>query len=101
MFVRVTVWDCCPPTVTLPKSPLAPLTVNWLSVVPVPVSVRIVVASVASVVTVAPALNVPNVSGVNPTAKVTVCPAATVAGRLGEISAKFFVVIATLLMLTD
>lgn len=79
---------------------MAPLAVNCAVLVPVPVSVRVGGASVASVVMVAPALNVPNVSGVKATENVTVCPPATDAGRVGETSTKLLEVMAILLMLT-
>lgn len=100
LLVKVIVCDCCPPTFTLPKFPLAPLNASWPPPVPVPVTVRLVTAFVASVETLTVALNVPTAFGVNVRLSVTVSPAATVAGRLGDVRAKYFVVTATLLMVT-
>jgi hypothetical protein len=98
LLVKVTVWDCWPPTFTLPKFPLVPLNANWPPPVPVPVTVRLVTAFVASVETLTVALNVPIAFGVNVRLSATVSPAATVAGRLGDVRVKYFVVMATLLM---
>lgn len=55
---------------------------------PAPVRLTVLVAFEASLVMVAVALKVPTAFGVKLTVTVTLCPEATVTGRLGETSLK-------------
>lgn len=103
MLVRVTVCDCWAPTDTLPKISLAGLSVSCPAALPVPVPERATSITVfeALLVIAAVALKVPAALGVKLTLMGVFCPAATVTGRLGEISEKYLVDMATLLMVTD
>ena len=90
VLVSVTVCDCLAPTVTLPKSSVAGLSMSCPGPVPVPESVRFVAVLDATVfdatlVTASVALKAPAALGANLMLIVMFCPAATVIGRLGEI----------------
>lgn len=100
LLVRVTVCDCLAPMVTLPKSSLAGLSMSCPEDVPVPVSVRFVAGFEASLVMARVALKAPATLGANLMLTVVLCPAATVIGRVGATSVKYFVEIAALLMVT-
>src|SRR5208283_3999001 len=92
---------CVSPTVTVPKASLAWLGDNWPSVAPVPESERLATASAASLAIVSVALKFPVVGGANVRLKLALWPAARVAGRLGEVSEKYLLEIAVLLIVID
>jgi hypothetical protein len=101
-FVSMTVADCFPPTVTLPKSALAGVRFSCPTVdVPVPDSKRLITGSDAVLVIERVALKVPAVFGTKATLIWALCPAVMVIGRLGELREKYFVEIAMLLMVSD
>lgn len=100
--MRVTLADCFPPTVTLPKSSLAGLRLSCPTTdVPVPDSERLVTGSDAVLVIERVALKVSAAFGRKATLIWTLCPAAMVIGRLGELREKYLVEIAMLLMVSD
>ena len=104
LLVNVTVCDCLAPTVTLPKSSLAGSSASWPGAevpVPVPNRLRFVRGFDASLVMASVALKAAAALGANLMLTVVLCPAATVIGRVGATSEKYFVEIATLLMVTD
>ena len=90
-FVTVTVSDDLLPTVTLPKSSPAGLSVSWPAEIPVavPVSEMFMTEFDASLLMESVALKVPAVLGVNMMLIVVLCPAATETGRLGVTKAKY------------
>lgn len=103
LFVTVNVCDCSEPVVTLPKASLLgldPRTPTGLEV-PVPESDSVAEVLLASLVTVAVAVNVPAASGEKETVIGTLCPTATVMGMLGEVSAKYLLENDTPLTLTE
>lgn len=93
VFVSVIVCDWLVPTVTLVKVALVGFGVSCPGLVvipdPVPVSVTLGSASAALVVILSVALNAPAALGVNSMVMGTFCPAAIVAGRLGETREKY------------
>jgi hypothetical protein len=99
--VSVIVCDCLAPTVTVPKSSLAGLSVSCAVDVPVPDRVRFDTLFDASLVMAGIVLKIPAALGANLTLIVVLCPAAIANGRLGATREKYFVEIATLLMVTD
>lgn len=100
--MRVTLADSFPPTVTLPRSSLAGLRLSCPTTdVPVPDSERLVTGSDAVLVIERVALKVPATFGRKATLIWTLCPAAMVIGRLGELREKYLVEIAMLLMVSD
>jgi hypothetical protein len=103
LLVRVKVCDCCDPMVTLPNASLLGLDPKspWGAVVPVPESESATGPFVASLETVAVALNVPAALGLKLTTTGTLCPDATVMGMLGETREKYLLEIETPLTLTD
>ena len=68
--------------------------------VPVPDRARLVTESVAVLEMEAEALNVPAAFGLKTTLTGTLCPAGTVTGKVGALSAKYLVEMETLLMVT-
>jgi hypothetical protein len=88
--VTVTVCDDLVPTVTLPKSSLAGLSVSWPAEIPVaiPVSEMFMTEFDASLLMESVASKVPAVVGVNMMLIVVLCPAPTETGRLGVTRAK-------------
>jgi hypothetical protein len=103
VLVTVTDCDCLAPTLTLPKSSLAGLSVSVPGAVPVPVpeSERFVTVFDASLVMESVPLNAPAALGENLILIVALCPAVTVTGRLGETREKYGEDIAALLTVTD
>lgn len=102
VLVNVTVCDCWSPTVTLPKASLLGLSVSEPGVdaaVPVPVRLRLAVFE-ALLVTVTDALKVPTEFGANVMLTGVLCPAARVTGRPGAVREKYWVEIATPLIIT-
>jgi len=81
------------PTVTLPKARLVGLDVSssLVSAVPTPFSITSDVVLDALLVIESEALKVPAALGVNVIVIGVVCPAATLAGRLGAVRAKYLV----------
>ena len=69
-------------------------------VVPVPDTSRLATESVAVLEIETEALNAPAAFGLKTMLKGTLCPAATVTGKLGAVSAKYLVEMATLLIVT-
>ena len=67
---------------------------------PLPESDKLVNASEASLLTATVALNAPVAFGANCTLKLTLCPAAITTGKVGEVSEKYFVDTAALLIVT-
>lgn len=102
-MASINVCDCCVPISTFPNPLLlgldarSPIGVS----VPVPASDRVAEVLLASLVTVAVAVNVPAASGEKATLTGTLCPAETVIGTLGETSVKYLLEIETLLTLTE
>jgi hypothetical protein len=88
------------PTITLPNASLAALGASWPSATPVPVSVKFGTALEALLAIVAEASNVPAAFGVKLKVRDTLCPAASAAGRLGDVNAKYLLEMAAELMLT-
>jgi len=88
------------PTITLPNASLVALGASWPSATPVPVSDKFGTALEASLAIVAEASNVPAALGVKLKVRDTVCPAASAAGRLGDLNAKYLLEMAAALMLT-
>jgi hypothetical protein len=103
LLVSVTICDCLDPTVTLPKSSLAGLSMSCPGDVPVPVpdSVRFVTVFDASLVIESVALKAPTALGMNLMLIVVLCPAAMASGRLGATREKYLVEIEALLTVTD
>jgi len=103
VLVMVTDCDCLAPTLTLPKSSLAGLSVSvpGTAAVPVPESERFVTVFDASLVMESVPLNAPAALGANLILIVALCPAVTVTGRLGETREKYGEDIAALLTVTD
>ena len=93
------------PTITLPNDSLAgsgatcPAVV--VVVVPEPVRETAAVGFEASLTTVAVALNAPVAFGENVIPIGVFCPAAIVTGRAGEVNKKFWLVMATLLIVIE
>jgi hypothetical protein len=104
LFVTVIVAEWLDPTATLPKASLVALRASWplvdTLVVPVPDRARLVTESVAVLEIETEALKVPAAFGLKTILTGTLCPAAIVTGKLGAVSAKYFVEIAMLLMVT-
>lgn len=104
LLVKVIEADRLDPTATLPKFSLVALRASWPGggklVVPVPDRARLVTESVAVLEIEAEALNAPPAFGLKTTLTGTLCPAAIVTGKLGALSAKYLVEMATLLMVT-
>lgn len=104
LFVTVIVADLLDPTVTLPKDSLVALRASWPGggrlLVPVPDRARLVTESVAVLEIETEALNVPAAFGLKTTLTGTLCPAAMVTGKLGAVSVKYLVEMATLLIVT-
>lgn len=69
-------------------------------VVPVPDTSRLATESVAVLEIETEALNAPAAFGLKTMLKGTLCPAATVTGKLGAVSTKYLVEMATLLIVT-
>lgn len=103
VFVSVTVCDCCAPTTTSPKISLAGLGASWPeeAAAPVPASETSVTVSEASLVMAAVALKVPVAFGVNLMLIGALCPAATVMGKLGAVTEKYWVEMEIPLTVTD
>lgn len=102
LLVRVNVCDCCAPMVTLPKASLdglEPRSPCELAL-PVPDSESVVELSLASLETVAVAVNAPAAFGVKLTTTGTLCPAATLMGIVGETRLKYLLEMETLLTFT-
>lgn len=100
-LVSVTVCDWTAPTATLPKASLVMLGASCPSATPVPVSVMFGAVVEASLVIVAVALKGPAALGVNLMLTCMLCPGATVTGRLGAVSVKYWLDIVTVLMVTE
>jgi hypothetical protein len=88
------------PMITLPNPSLVALGVSWPSATPVPVSVKFGTALATLLAIVAEASNVPAAFGVKLKVRDTLCPAASAAGRLGDVNAKYLLEMAAELMLT-
>lgn len=88
------------PTITLPNASLVALGASWPSATPVPVSIKFGTALEALLAIVAEASNVPAAFGVKLKVRDTLCPAASVAGRLGDVNAKYLLEMAAALTLT-
>ena len=88
------------PTTTLPNASLVALGASWPSAIPVPVSAKFGTALEALLAIVAEASNVPAAFGVKLKVRDTLCPAASAAGRPGDVNAKDLLEIAAALMLT-
>jgi hypothetical protein len=88
------------PTITLPNPSLEALGASWPSATPVPVSAKFGTALEALLAIVAEASNVPAAFGVKLKVRDTLCPAASAAGRLGDVNAKYLLEVAAALMLT-
>jgi hypothetical protein len=73
---------------------------SWPSATPVPVSARFATWLEALLAIVAEASNVPAAFGVKLKVRDTLCPAARVPGRIGDVSAKYLLEMAAALMLT-
>jgi hypothetical protein len=101
VLVSVTLCDCVLPTVTLPKASLPGFTASCPSLMPVPDNEISVSALDASLPIAAVALKVPAAFGVKARVSDSLCPAATVTGRLGAVNEKYFVDTDALLMLAD
>ena len=103
VLVTVTDCDCLAPTVTLPKSSLAGLSVSVPedAAVPVPESVSSGTVFDALLVMESVALKAPGALGANLMLIVALCPAGTVTGRLGAAREKYLVEIVALLTVTD
>lgn len=101
VLVTVSEAVCCEPTVTLPKSSLDGLLASDPAAIPVPERATFVAASEALLFIVAVALTGPAAFGLKATLTVTLCPAATVVGRLGAVSENELSEMLTLLTVTD
>lgn len=88
------------PTMTLPNASLVALGASWPSATPVPVSAKFGTALEASLAIVAEASNVPAAFGVKLKVRDALWPAASAAGRLGDVNAKYLLEIVAPLMLT-
>lgn len=88
------------PMITLPNASLVALGASWPSATPVPVSVKFGTALEALLAIVAEASNVPAAFGVKLKVRDALCPAASAAGRLGDVNAKYLLEMAAALMLT-
>ncbi len=92
------------PIVTLPKDSVGGLSPSCPAaavVVPDPFREILAVAFEASLLTVAVASNAPVAFGANVMPMDVFCPAARVTGRVGEVSRKFWLLIATLVIVMD
>jgi hypothetical protein len=87
------------PTITLPNASLVALGASWPSATPVPVSDKIGTGLEVSLAIVAEASNVPAAFGVKLKVRDTLCPAASAAGRVGDVNAKYLLEMASALML--
>lgn len=97
--------DRLEPTVTSPKDAAAGLRASFpgigsITAVPVPDRVTVVTESVASLEMEIEALKVPAAFGVKTTLRGTLCLAVRVTGRLGAVTWKYLVEMATLVMVT-
>ena len=88
------------PTITLPNASLVALGASWPSATPVPVSDKFGTGLEVSLAIVAEASNVPAAFGVKLKVRDTLCPAASAAGRVGDVNAKYLLEMAAALMLT-
>ena len=90
------------PTATLPIASVVGATLSVpTAALPVPDSETVTVGLEAFEVTVATALKLPAALGENMTLTGVLCPAVSVIGMLGAVSEKYWVEIATLLIVTD
>lgn len=101
LFVSTKFCDCVPPTVTVPKASLEGFEASCPSLMPVPFSVMFVMAEDASLPIAALAVKVPAAFGVKASVRDTLCPAATVSGRLGAVREKYLVETVALLIVTE
>ena len=97
LFVSVTVWLLCVPTVTLPKTSLPGLTASRPLATPVPVSEKVAGVFVALLTTETVALKVPAALGEKTKLTGMLCPARTATGRVGVLKEKYWLEIVALL----
>lgn len=97
LFVNVTVWVLCVPTVTLPKTSLPGLTASRPLATPVPVSENAAGVLVALLTTETVALKVPAALGEKTKLTGILCPASTATGRVGVLNEKYWLEIEALL----
>jgi len=101
LLVTVSDSDGSAPTVTLPKLRLAGFDASVPSATPLPDNAMVTVGSEALDVIVMLPLALAAEVGENITPKVTLCPGASVSGRLGAVSEKQLAEIAAPLIVTD